>query len=232
MELTPAQIESLIDDAQKGRNVNNVAHDVNNMLGAIMAYAELIRMDSTDPEVNRMIDKILGAVEKGADILSALTAISRRTVRSSSEVCEIATVMESLNLLFLYEFKLGLIQVQFVSDEGVDSAGINEQVLQRVLMHVLANALEVMADQEKKDLTIRASLEGDNVLITVKDFGDPIDHDVLERMFEPGFSTKDESHVGMGLSVARQLMTRGKGSIEYDPQAGFRILVPRAGWST
>lgn len=229
MELTPPQIESLINDAQKGRYVNNVTHDVNNLLGAIMAYAELIRMDSSDPETNRMIDEILGAVEKGAEILSALTTITRRINPNSSKACEVSVVMESLNLLFVYEFRLGLVEAQFRSDEGVDFVKIDEQVLQRVLMHLVANALEAIADQENKTLTVRASREGDKVCITVKDSGDVIEPEVLERMFEPGFSTKGESHVGMGLSVTRQLLMRGSGSIEYDPQVGFKILVPSAG---
>jgi signal transduction histidine kinase len=71
VDLTRQQLESLLHQAQTGRNINNVTHDVNNLLGAIMAYAELIEMDSDDPEVNRMLREIVTAVEKGS-------AISRR----------------------------------------------------------------------------------------------------------------------------------------------------------
>jgi len=226
VELTSAQLESLIDEAQKGRNVNNVTHDVNNLLGAIMAYAELIRMDSTDSETNRMIDEILGAVEKSADILSALTTISRRSNPKSREVCEIALVMESLELLFVYEFKLGLVEVQITIEEEVESVKLHEQVLQRVLMHVIANALEALDGQENKVLTIGSSIEAGKVSIKVKDSSGAIASEVQEKMFEAGFSTKDETHLGMGLTMARELLARGGGSIEYDPEDGFVILVP------
>lgn len=229
MELTTAQIESLIRDAQKGRNINNVTHDVNNLLGAIMAYAELIQMDTTDPEMNRMIEEILGAVEKGAEILSALTVISRNSKQNTSDICDIAKVLRSINLLFAYEFKLGLIQTQFSSDEGVDSAKIGEPILQRVLMHIIANALEAIRDLDEKTLSINASLEETYVCLTIKDSGGEIEQDVLPRMFEPGFSTKDEKHVGMGLSISKTLLESANGRIQYDPQSGFKILVPHAG---
>ena len=65
MDLSDEQLEALMLRALKGRNVNNVTHDANNLFGAIMAYSELIQMQNSDPESDRMLQEILSAVQKG-----------------------------------------------------------------------------------------------------------------------------------------------------------------------
>jgi len=229
VDLTRQQLESLLHQAQTGRNINNVTHDVNNLLGAIMAYAELIEMDSDDPEVNRMLREIVTAVEKGSAILSALTTIARPIRPSKFGVCDIKKVLKSLELLFLYEFKLNLVEFRSLIDEEVDSAKILEPVLQRALMYLLVNALEAFdKEEEGKGITLHASLQDDHVRITVQDSNNAPPPDAIERMFDPGFTTKGPEHLGMGLTIARELLNEYNGTLRYESDAGFAILVPRA----
>jgi signal transduction histidine kinase len=229
VDLTRQQLESLLHLAQKGRNVNSVTHDVNNLLGAIMAYAELIEMDSDDSEVNRMLREIVTAVEKGSAILGALTMIARPQRSEKLAVCDIKKVLKSLELLFTYEFKLNLVEFKSVIDNEVHSAKIPEPVLQRSLMYVLVNALEAFdGEEEGKGITLHVSLQNGHVRITVQDSNNAPTADAIDHMFDPGFTTKGSDHLGMGLTIARELLDEYNGTLNYTPDSGFTVLVPRA----
>ena len=62
----------------------------------------------------------------------------------------------------------------------------------------------------------------------IKDSGSTIESSVADSMFEAGFSTKGTDRPGMGLHAARRLLSSAGGSIAYDPEIGFKILVLKA----
>lgn len=229
MDLSDAQLAVLLSEAHKGRNVNGVTHDVNNALGAIMAYAELVQMDTSDPEARRMLGEIVGAAERGSKVLTALTTIARPVTHVPGVTCDVALVLESVELLFSYELKYGQIDAEFIVDTTIDSASIDAASLQRALMYVVANAVESMVCAGSHTMAVHAFVSGANVCIQVSNTGESIAPSVAAKMFESGFTTKGSSYLGMGLSIARDLVREAHGDLEFVGGSEFRILIPSAG---
>jgi signal transduction histidine kinase len=106
--------------------------------------------------------------------------------------------------------------------------------LQQVLLNLILNAMEAMANQppERRRLTVRTSgTNNGTVELSVADSGPGIPADNLPRLFEPFFTTK-ESGIGMGLSISRKIVEAHHGRIwaENRPAGGavFHVTLPTA----
>jgi hypothetical protein len=76
--------------------VTNVTHDANNLLSVVMAYSELIQMDTTDSETNRMLSEMITAVERTSILFSSLTTISGSNHPDALSVTNISTVLKAI----------------------------------------------------------------------------------------------------------------------------------------
>jgi len=75
MRLSNEQLEHLVHAVQIGRNINNVKYDINNSLGAIMSYADLMHTDSSDEESKKMLENIMACAKSSSELLKKLTII-------------------------------------------------------------------------------------------------------------------------------------------------------------
>jgi two-component system C4-dicarboxylate transport sensor histidine kinase DctB len=88
--------------------------------------------------------------------------------------------------------------------EGVRA---NAVLLQQVLVNLISNSVQAVADQEEKEVSIEVSREDDKVLLRVQDNGPGIDPAMGRRIFEPFFTTKDPGKgLGLGLTISARIM--------------------------
>lgn len=219
-------IHALFRDAQVGRCVNSVTHDVNNYLGAIMAYAELVQLENElDEESTRMMDDIVGAVRKSADLLEVLTVIARPSQRNVNSIDPIALVKKTISLK---EFDLRREQVHFELEHPADLGMImgDEPNLIRALLYLMLNALQHVDPNDKR---IRVGVNGtaDGVEIDVWNSGAGVVESDAAHMFDPYFTRCDGAHAGLGLTHARAIARDHGGDVDYDAARGFVMRLPR-----
>lgn len=221
------RIARLYRYAQIGHCVNSVTHDVNNFLGAIMAYAELIGMESPlNQESMRMIEEIMGAVRKSSTLVNNLTAIARKE-RVNTNMVDPGQLVERVVDLRRYDLRSAQINIECVCDPSLPMLVVDAPKLELSLIYLISNAMEAALDATPRLIRVRVRTDAENVAIEVWNAGPPVPDNIRAHIFEPFFTTKDEDHLGLGLTVARDITRLHHGDLYYSPERGFVIELPR-----
>ena len=119
-----------------------------------------------------------------------------------------------------------------VEDNLADAVILADKIqIQQVLLNLLRNAVEAVADQEHRDVTLITETYDGMVRISVIDNGPGLPDDVRARLFQPFVSTK-KTGMGVGLSICHNIVTAHDGRLwaEVNPEGGtiFRLTLPAA----
>jgi signal transduction histidine kinase len=206
-----------------------VAHDLNNILTPIFGYATILKRDM---EQDHPLAKAVGVIEKSAEraaiLISKLLGCARQqgiTIMPFDIVEILDKFLESLNS------QEKLIEKNY---SEVPKVLADPHQIAVVIRAVADNALEAMEQGGKlsvnlESVTISAEFSrhhppakpGHHVCITMKDTGHGIPADILEKVYEPFFSTKPTAVcAGIGLTIAHSLLRRNSGCIELESSEG------------
>jgi PAS domain S-box-containing protein len=226
-------LEEQLRQAQKmeavGQLAGGIAHDFNNLLTVIAGYGEIARRRiGAGPGLNEL-GEIQRAAERATDLTRQLLAFARRQV--------LETVLLDLN-----EVVGGLVpmlgrligeDIEIAMLAGPDLAPVlaDRAQLEQVVINLAINARDAMPDGGT--LAIETGTTGEHVRLSVSDTGTGIEPDVLERIFEPFYTTKDVGFgTGLGLATVHGIVTQSGGRVEVasDPGLGstFTVLLPAA----
>jgi len=118
--------------------------------------------------------------------------------------------------------------IQILSEPWVKA---NRVKLQQVLINLLKNAEDAIRDRDDGHITLALGAEGEQALIVVADNGCGMPPEVVERIWEPFFTTKGEHGTGLGLDVAKSIIEAHGGTIDCETHSGagakFTIRLPR-----
>lgn len=200
-----------------GKLAGGVAHDLNNVLGVLSGYSELLveRIPPGNP-LRAYAANILKSSEKGAAIIQDLLTLARRGV-VVSKVLDLNGIIS--NLLVTPEFnslQTYHTNVTFETDLEKDLLNINGSTvhLEKTVLNLFSNAAEAIAGSGKVhirtenrylDKAIRGYdtvREGDYVVLTVSDTGGGIASADLDKIFEPFYTKKTMGRSGTGLGLA------------------------------
>lgn len=122
------------------------------------------------------------------------------------------------------------VRVQMSFDPRAKTVLGNRIQLQQVMLNLIRNAHEAMAESECREVDIVTSrLDSESIEIAVADRGSGIPDDILEHLFEP-FQTTKRDGMGLGLSICRTIVEAHGGKLRYEPNAGggaiFRMTLP------
>jgi PAS domain S-box-containing protein len=226
-----------------GTLAGGVAHDFNNILGIIIGNAELALLDVSDTHpLNQKLEEIQTAGQRARDVVAQLLSFSRQDEVRRLPVELGAIIDESLQLLRVsipvtieIRKKLCRQPLTVLSDATQ---------LQQVLINLCTNATHAMEAEggtltvslKKTDLD-RATADqyglrlGAYAQLAVEDTGTGIDSAILDRIFDPYFTTKQaHSGTGMGLAMVHGIVTKYGGGITVSSQPGrgtqFRVFLP------
>ena len=220
-----------------GTLAGGVAHDLNNVLGVLVGYAELLLEKVTeDNPLRRYAHSILQSGLRGAAIIQDLLTLARRGV-SVSEVVNLNTVVcDYLKTPEFEALRTHHPRVRFLSDLDRDLLNVKGSPihLSKTIMNLVANAAEAIP--ERGEVTIRTEnrcLEeplpglgekgrGDHVVLTVSDTGRGIAANDLDKIFEPFYTKKvmGRSGTGLGLAVVWGTVKDHGGHIDVQSQEG------------
>jgi CheY-like chemotaxis protein len=230
-----------------GQLAGGVAHDLNNVLGVLSGYSELLLMEIPQGQRGREhVEKILKSTEKGATIIQDLLTLARRGV-TASEVVNLNAVIEGfLKTPVLENIKDYHPRVTFRADCDPNLLNIRGSSLhlEKTVMNLVSNAAESISGIG--EVTIRTENryldkavkgydeveEGDYVVLTVSDTGMGIPVESLEKIFEPFYTKKKmgRSGTGLGLAIVWGTVKDHKGYIDVQSHANegttFTLFFP------
>lgn len=228
-----------------GQLTGGVAHDFNNLLQVIAGNLQMLARDvEHDPRARQRVDQALSAVARGAKLASQLLAFGRRQPLEPRVIQPNRLVGEMDELL---RRSLGeAIEVQVIVPDGLWNICVDRAQLESALLNLAINARDAMdgpgsltiemANTHLDDAYASAAGDvtaGDYVMLAVTDSGCGMTPDVLERIFDPFYSTKPEGRgTGLGMSMVYGFVKQSGGHVAVYSEPGegttVRIYLPRS----
>jgi two-component system sensor kinase FixL len=213
-----------------------IAHELNQPLSAIHNYlAAGQRLTESGAPTSAQLAKTREAMEKAGEQALRAGAIIR-WLRDFVENRETAKSPQNLPGLIHEAVMLGMlghenshVRTRLALDPTTPSMLLNKVQIQQVLVNLVRNALEAMAQTPKPELHISLTATPEGATITVRDNGPGFSPEVVDRLFEPFVTTK-ESGMGIGLRVCQSIVDAHGGTISAanaEPGAVFVIQLPR-----
>jgi signal transduction histidine kinase len=238
-KLTRAQEQLVRSEklASIGQLVAGIAHEINNPVNAIVntvgPLEEAVLAIDKDPEAAKDVIDMVRVVQRGAQrtkaIVSALHNYSRTDDESVVDFDIDRSIDDSLELL--RHILKGNVAVEKKYAHPGRVRGHAGQINQ-VFMNLLTNAAQALAGRDNATITIETRGDADGVEVKISDNGSGIPAEVLPRIWDPFFTTKDVGEgTGLGLSIVHELVERHGGTIECKTKLGegttFTVKLPR-----
>ncbi|MCX7363732.1 MAG: PAS domain S-box protein, partial [Alphaproteobacteria bacterium] len=216
-----------------GQLTGGVAHDFNNILTVVMANAEALQEDSSrDPELLGRLRAIVAATQRAADLTRHLLAFSRKQLLRPQRT-NINALVSGIGRLLgrtLGEH----IEISSILADDLWGAEIDRAQLESALLNLSINARDAMPEGgdlliETRNATLDENyvalnpdaIAGDYVMISVTDTGTGIAPEVLARVYEPFFTTKEVGKgTGLGLSMVYGFIKQSKGHVKIHSELG------------
>jgi PAS domain S-box-containing protein len=241
-EAAQHRTEQKLQEAQRleslGRLAGGIAHDFNNLLAVILGHADLLSVDlAPDAPERANLSQIAGAARQGADLARQMLTYAGRG-RLMLERVDLNEVLRNDRLLLEASLRTDA-RLQLMLAPELPLLMVDLDQIRQVVMNLVANASEALGEGGGV-ITIGTELvtrrEGERhdddlpagayVQLKVHDTGEGIDPTLLERVFEPFFSTRFIGR-GLGLAVVRSIVERHGGRVyaNSEPKLGTRVTV-------
>jgi PAS domain S-box-containing protein len=223
-----AQTEKL---ASIGQLASGVAHEINNPLGVIQCYANLIaKSQSADPQTISDVGIIRKHTEQCRSVVEALLNFSRSAEPRMNQT-DINTCIEEVVSVLDLQLKKDRFTIERQFDATLPRVTADGNKIKQVLMNLLINASQAMPDGGH--IIVGTTLADDDrqLEITISDTGPGIPKENISKIFDPFFTTKGpEKGTGLGLSVSYGIVQQHGGRITVDSAPGqgttFTICLP------
>lgn len=221
--------------AALGEVAAGISHELGTPLNAITTKTELLRrmvaseridpprMEKTTRDIDRMVDNI-------DQVIAGLKSVSRMTGRNRTERISARRLVEdSLQIVRAASWRHRVpIEVDLPAEELVFEC--NPVQIGQILVNLVNNALDAVADQDPAAILVRAQRHGDLLLLEVEDNGPGVPPEIAEKVMTPFFTTKSaEKGTGLGLSLSRNIARHHGGELELlsgTERTTFRLSLP------
>lgn len=217
-----ARLESQLQHDQKMKSLGilagGIAHDMNNVLGAILGFAEA-NLEGQDPgtRLHHALETIAKVATRGGELVRGLLSFARQSPAEEREV--------DLNVLLKEEVKilshttLSKVHLDLDLEPGLWPVRCDPSALTNAIMNLCVNAVDAMGGQGRLGLTTRNAENA--VEIQVRDNGSGMTKEVLERALDPFFTTKPEGRgTGLGLTLVYGVVKAHRGHMEIQSEVG------------
>ncbi len=213
-----------------GKLARGIAHELNSPLDGVLRYTYLALEHLTeDSPVREYLVHVKEGLDRMVRVVKAFLEFSRQVTTPVNRVANLNQLVEDAFLLVHHRAKFQ--QVRIVKHFGENLPAVLDAGLQHAIVNLIKNAFDAMPRGGTLTITTRATEE--HVHVDIEDTGAGIPEDVQPRIFEPFFSTKPiHQGSGLGLIIAKEVMERSGGSLEFESQNGvgtvFHMHVPIA----
>jgi PAS domain S-box-containing protein len=245
-----SMLENQLHQAQKmeaiGTLAGGIAHDFNNILSAIMGYSELALLDSKgEASLTGHLKKLLKASQRAKDLVDQILAFSRKEEHELSPVDIEQIIRDALKLLRASLPATIDIKKHITAEDRIVIA--DQTQINQVIMNICTNSKHAMQNRggeleirleeavADKDFSLHYPALGadDYLLLTIRDTGHGMHREVLDRVFNPYFTTKQKGEgTGLGLAIVHRIIQNHQGQIRVQSEPGkgtkFSIYLPHA----
>ena len=205
-----------------GEMLSGVMHELNNPLGAVTGYAELLLATNPTPEtIRKYVITIYDSAMLCLSITRKVLDFSRKH-EPKHEFIQIVDIVK--NTLDLKEHDLKVNNIQLYTDfpDHMPATMADFHQLQQVFLNIITNAKHAMKGQsEPQRLTVSGEFDDQRIRIRFQDTGTGISKENIQKIFEPFFTTKGKGKgTGLGLSICYDIVKAHKGDIYISSQPG------------
>jgi len=215
-----------------GTLASGMAHDFNNVLGAIMGYGEIALMETRESSVQQDLGALLGAVERGREVVKRILGFSRGGERAMRSLSLGAPVEEAVHLL--RATIPASVDIRLALHPQTPNVLADPSAVHQIVLNLATNATRAMPDGGTLEFVLepfylldhaareRPGLrEGPYARLLVRDDGMGIPFEVQDRVFEPFFTTREPGGgSGLGLTMVSRLMVEHGGDVRLESESG------------
>jgi len=229
-----------------GHLTAGIAHDFNNILGSIVGYTSLakkIAAKKNEDKLEQYLEEVVIASKRARDLINQMMVFSRREPSKNISVSANLVIKEVLQLV--KSIIPSSINISYNFEENINKISINPIALHQLILNLLINAKDAM-DTNTGNISIQLFevkldaykcsschdyFSGKFVCIEINDSGSGIPSRLIERIFNPFFTTKEIGQgAGMGLSVVHGILHDCGGHISVlskpNPTTSFKLYFP------
>ena len=229
-EIKTQRLESL---ARLTTAAASISHEIKNPLAAISIHVQLAKKNIASNEniFNEKMKKHFSVIEEEIDRLNKIVVdflFAVRPIKFEFRLLNINNIITSILNTFQDEFESYKIQIKKVLDESLPLLQGDERFLRQALINIIVNSKYAMIE-DGGVLTISTSKEENEVVVLISDSGRGIPQNIINKIFEPYFTTKD-CGTGLGLTMTYKVIKEHGGDIhvysDLGKGASFKILLP------
>jgi len=216
-----------------GELTAGIAHEINQPLTAIAAYADaggtiIDRIDEAPAADMRSIcERIGGQARRAAEVVQRLRGLVRSGTTSKSRH-NLNEIIRNILLLFEFEVKKTGTQLLFFPLESLEDLYVDDIQIQQILVNLVKNSLDAIGEIGQADgrIEIHVLSEGSDVQVAVTDNGPGVPSALRPRLFDSFFTTKPKG-VGLGLSICKSIAAAHGGSLRHEQpgEGGSRFVL-------
>ncbi|MGD8521217.1 MAG: cache domain-containing protein [Desulfobacterales bacterium] len=216
-----------------GRVAAGIAHEIRNPLSGINIYLNTLKKlhhrNGSEQKVDQILDQLQSASRKIESVIRRVMDFSKPSEPKLSLINVNESISEAIDLSSVSLRKQG-IKVKKKLAEHLPQCHLDSQLMEQVMLNLITNAAEAMKHKEdNKIIVVTSALERDHIQVKVSDSGPGVPRDMREMIFDPFYTTKNDSS-GIGLSISHRIITDHGGSLSvFDSELGgaeFRIEIP------
>ena len=204
-----------------GELTAGIAHEINQPLTAIAAYADagkhIINRNTTEfsPDIRNICEKVAEQARRAAEVVQRLRKLVRTGAVSKAKH-DLNQIISNILLLFEYELNKSNITLEFFPIDGLQQLYLDEIQIQQIIVNLVKNSMDAIsaAMQQNGRIEIRVSIVDQEVEIGVFDNGPGVPPSLRPRIFESFFTTKPKG-VGLGLSICKGIAAAHGGSLSF-----------------
>jgi len=210
-----------------GELAAGVAHELNEPLGSILGFAQLIKKDeNVSEQIENDIDKIIKASLHAREIIRKLMSFSKYEEDKIVKISLNQIISDSLYILNSRSEKEN-IKIILLLENKLPSFFVNPVQINQVIINLCVNSFQAMLNGG--ELIIQTFSTNEKIHLVIQDTGIGISEEILNRIFDPFFSTKDVG-TGLGLTLVNSIVSSYDGNIKTESNIGngtrFEISFP------
>ena len=219
--------------ADKGLMAASISHELNNFLGIILAGVELthaaVERNQNDNAV-ASLEKVKSNVSKMIRYTAGLMDYSR--LDTNKESADINEIIEDVLSFLVVQRRFKGCKIKSQLTGGISKLELDTDQISQLLLNLLNNAADAIAEDKQKSGIIEISTSGDDksILLTITDNGNGMKPEVKENLFKKQLTTKKTGH-GFGLVTCGKIINNHSGTVEIKSQVGsgttFDIRFPK-----
>lgn len=200
-----------------------MAHQLNNPLASILVYAEYIHNTVQDEKLREKAGIIMRQALKSAETVKKLLDMAKVFDGKPQEINPYSITREVIELLS-FKARRKRVSLEFTADINTHAGMMcSSWKLEQVLINVIENAID--ASQQGQKVEIKLKWENSCFVWTVRDYGEGIPEEDLQKVFEPFYTTKKDG-TGLGLSLVKRFLDDMNGNISmYNTQKGLEVVI-------